>query len=107
MSKSKISKIKFSNFEKIKTKNLLYDIMQISKYGIMEDIKMNLYERITEKQRIDLKEADIDIENRDYSIEETKNIYSNFTSYIFNKSKIEIPTELKRYENVLQIITEK
>lgn len=66
---------------------------------------MNLYERITEKQRIDLKDADIVLENKNYSKEETKNIYSNLTSYIFSKSKTDIPTELKKYEAVLQIIS--
>lgn len=68
---------------------------------------MNLYKDITEQQKNDLKEADIIIENRDYSVEETKNIYSNLTSYIFNKSKIEIPTELKKYEEILQIVSKK
>lgn len=68
---------------------------------------MNLYKDITQQQKNDLKEADIIIENRDYSVEETKNIYSNLTSYIFNKSKIEIPTELKKYEEILQIVSKK
>lgn len=68
---------------------------------------MNLYKGTTEQQRNDLKEADIIIENKDYSREETKNIYSNLTSYIFSKSKIEIPTELKKYEEILQIVAEK
>ena len=68
---------------------------------------MSLYNEITEQQCKDLKEADITIENRNYNIEETKNIYNNLTSYIFSKSKIDIPTELKKYEKILQIIVEK
>lgn len=37
------------NLKKIKTKKCLYDIMRISIYGIKEDLKMNLYEKITKK----------------------------------------------------------
>lgn len=66
---------------------------------------MNLYNETNEQQRKFLKEADIIInKDKDYSKEETNRIYSMLTEYIFNKSKKDIPVEIGKFSEVLQIV---
>lgn len=68
-------------------------------------IKMNLYNKISQKQREDLKEADIIIlEGKDYTKEETNIMYNTLTSHIFSKSKKDIPNEIGKFRDVLEFI---
>lgn len=70
--------------------------------------KMNLYNLTTSQQRKDLKEVEVTIiEGKDYNKDETDKIYNTLTSYIFNKSKFDIPLELNRFMATLNILQRK
>lgn len=68
---------------------------------------MNLYDITSVKQRNDLIDADVVIENREYSVEEIKNIRDIITSHIFSKSKKDIGKETDKYIDFLRMMERK
>lgn len=64
---------------------------------------MNLYKNTSNEQRNDLLEADVKIEDREYSKEEILQIKNSVTSYIFSKSKKDIGKEIDKFNSFLKI----
>lgn len=65
---------------------------------------MNIYNKLSEKQRKMVEETGDIIEDKDYNDEEIKNIQNNVASYIFSKSKNEIGKEVNRFSEILRKI---
>lgn len=66
---------------------------------------MDLYSLMDEQKRKKLKEIDVTIiKDKDYSTEETKEIFNTVTEYIFSQSKNNINIEMSRYSDILEII---
>lgn len=66
---------------------------------------MNLYNLTNKVQRDELKEVEVTIEQgKDYTDEEANKIYNTLISYIFSKSKMDIASEIKKFEDTLNIL---
>lgn len=65
---------------------------------------MNLYVGINEKQRNLLREAGIELENKDYTKDEITALENSITDYIFSKSKKEIEETTNKYMKILQFM---
>lgn len=65
---------------------------------------MNLFKKCVNNDLILLQSAGIQIENKEYSIEELKIIESKVTDYIMSASKVEIPALINKYNNILNLI---
>ncbi|MBR0427644.1 MAG: hypothetical protein IJK18_05550 [Clostridia bacterium] len=66
---------------------------------------MILYDLTDEHQREKLKDANvIVIKGKDYSKEETKEVYNNIMSHIFSMSKKNIPQEMEEFRDVIQLV---
>ena len=62
---------------------------------------MNLIDELNEEQIGLLKEADIKIQNRDYTADECKHIKGQIISHIMSFSKKDITSIANRYDEVL------
>lgn len=65
---------------------------------------MNLFNRCVNNDLILLQNAGIQIENREYTIEELKIIENKVTDYIMSTSKIEIPKLINKYTNIFNLL---
>lgn len=65
---------------------------------------MNIYKKLNEKQIKLVEEAGNIIEDREYSIEEVKQLQNSLASHIFSKSKNEISKEANKYSDILRIV---
>ena len=65
---------------------------------------MNLYRVTNTEQKALFNEAGIIVENREYTQEEINALKSSIGSYIFSKSKKEIPTETNRFMTIINIM---
>lgn len=61
---------------------------------------MNLLNKCVNSDFVLLQNAGIQIENRDYSIEELKIIENKITDFIISSSKIEILRLMNKYNNI-------
>lgn len=65
---------------------------------------MNLINELNEEQIKLLKEADIKVENKDYSSDECKYVVGQIVGYIMSFSKKEIGNKVNQYENIISKI---
>ena len=65
---------------------------------------MNIYKKLNEKQIKLVEEAGQNIENREYSEEEIRQVANVVANHIFSKSKNEISKEVNKYSDILRII---
>lgn len=65
---------------------------------------MNLFNKCVNNDLILLKRAGIQIENKEYSIEELKIMESKVADYIMSASKLEIPVLINKYNNIFNLI---
>lgn len=66
---------------------------------------MNLFKKCVNNDLILLQSAGMQIQNKEYSIEELKIIESKVTDYIMSASKIKIPELLNRYKNIFNLLS--
>ena len=62
---------------------------------------MNWYKRYNEKQRTQLKQADVILEDREYSSDETEKMYNEVVAHIFSQSKKNMGNERIKYVDFL------
>ena len=67
---------------------------------------MNIYRKMNEKQIKLLEEAGDIIEDREYNLEEVKQVANAVANHIFSKSKNDISKEVNKYSDILRIIGE-
>lgn len=67
---------------------------------------MNIYRKMNEKQIKLLEEAGNIIEDREYNLEEVKQVANVVANHIFSKSKNDISKEVNKYSDILRIIGE-
>ncbi len=67
---------------------------------------MNIYRKMNEKQIKLLEEAGNIIEDREYNLEEMKQVANAVANHIFSKSKNDISKEVNKYSDILRIIGE-
>lgn len=67
---------------------------------------MNIYKKMNEKQIKLLEEAGNIIEDREYNLEEVKQVANAVANHIFSKSKNDISKEVNKYSDILRIIGE-
>lgn len=67
---------------------------------------MNIYRKMNEKQIKLLEEAGNIIEDREYNLEEVKQVANAVANHIFSKSKNDISKEVNKYSDILRIIGE-
>lgn len=67
---------------------------------------MNIYRKMNEKQIKLLEEAGNIIEDREYNLEEMKQVANAVANHIFSKSKNDISKEVNQYSDILRIIGE-
>lgn len=67
---------------------------------------MNLFNKCVNSDFVLLQNAGIQIENRDYSIEELKIIENKITDFIISSSKIEIPRLMNKYNNIFEFLSD-
>lgn len=67
---------------------------------------MNIYRKMNEKQIKLLEEAGNTIEDREYNLEEVKQVANAVANHIFSKSKNDISKEVNKYSDILRIIGE-
>ena len=65
---------------------------------------MNIYRKMNEKQIKLLEEAGNIIEDREYNLEEMKQVANAVANHIFSKSKNDISKEVNKYSDILRII---
>lgn len=65
---------------------------------------MNIYRKMNEKQIKLLEEAGNTIEDREYNLEEVKQVANAVANHIFSKSKNDISKEVNKYSDILRII---
>lgn len=65
---------------------------------------MNLFKKCVNSDLILLQNAGIQIENRDYSIEELNIIENKITDFIISSSKVEIPKLINKYTNIFNLL---
>lgn len=65
---------------------------------------MNIYKKLNAKQIKLVEEAGQNIENREYSEEEIRQVANVVANHIFSKSKNEISKEVNKYSDILRII---
>lgn len=65
---------------------------------------MNIYRKMNEKQIKLLEEAGNIIEDREYNLEEVKQVANAVANHIFSKSKNDISKEVNKYSDILRII---
>ena len=63
---------------------------------------MNWYRKYNEKQRTDLKNADVILEDKDYSSNETEKLYDTVVTHIFSQSKNDISNERMKFMDILE-----
>ena len=63
---------------------------------------MNWYRKYNEKQRAELKQADVMLEDKDYSSTETEKLYDTVVTHIVSQSKNDISNERMKFMDILE-----
>lgn len=63
---------------------------------------MNLYNNFNKQEKELLAEADVTIENKEYSKDECKNMIYSIIDYVMNFSKNEISNNMNKYNGIIE-----
>ena len=63
---------------------------------------MNLYNNFNKQEKELLAEANVTIENKEYSKDECKNMIHSIVDYVMNSSKNEISTNMNKYNGIIE-----
>ena len=63
---------------------------------------MNLYNNFNKQEKELLAEANVTIENKEYSKDECKNMIHSKLNYVMNFSKKEISTNMNKYNGIIE-----
>lgn len=63
---------------------------------------MNLYNNFNGQEKKLLKDANITIENKEYTKVECKNMIYNIVDYVMNFSKNEISNNMSKYDRIIE-----
>lgn len=63
---------------------------------------MNLYNNFNVQEKKLLEEANITIENKEYTKDECKNMIYNIVDYVMNFSKNEISNNMNKYDRIIE-----
>lgn len=63
---------------------------------------MDLYNNFNKQEKDLLAEANVTIENKEYSKDECKNMIRSIVDYVMNFSKKEISTNMNKYNEIIE-----
>ncbi|MBO5348512.1 MAG: hypothetical protein J6A89_01640 [Clostridia bacterium] len=63
---------------------------------------MNLYNNFNKQEKELLAEANVTIENKEYSKDECKNMIYNIVDYVMHFSKNEISANMNKYDGIIE-----
>lgn len=63
---------------------------------------MNIYNNFNIREKELLKEANVIIENKEYSKDECKNMIHSIVDYVMNFSKNEISSNMNKYDRIIE-----